>query len=178
VFFVLTESQISQLEVANPFLGRDWFIFADNEVRSQVGLSTDEIFSKLLEFTNTSLGVLQYLLEEPDEVLLQMYPFKSGAIAPLPNVSTLLEKADSSSKVVAGVTVTNYLGAPQGIALYHVVDGVPSTPFDADAIIFIPSPGIPVGTTPIKLNFALRPGDELRALSTGGSCNFVAYITV
>jgi hypothetical protein len=178
VFSMLSEVQLSQLTAANPFLDADAYIFLDDYLVNAVELTTDEIFPKLLEYSTLSLGVLQYILEEPDETLLNMYPFKSGSVAPVANISTLLEKAETSSKVVAGVVVTNYSGAAQGIALYHVVDGAASVPFDADAILYIPSPGVPNGTTPLKINLQLRPGDELRCLSTAGNCGFVSYITV
>lgn len=175
---VLSVDQLAQLRTANPFLSEDDYIYADRYISENTGLTTAQTFAKLLENTTTSLGVLQYALEEPDEVLLVGRPFRSGAIAPAANVPTILETATTSSKLVNTVIVTNYLGAAQGCALYHVVNGVVSVPFDADAILYLPPPAIPNGTTPIRLNVLLRPGDQLRATAFSGSCAFVAYIQV
>lgn len=174
---VLSVDQMQQLRTANPFLSEDDYIYADRMVTTETGLSTNTVFPIILQYTNTSLGVLQYALEEPDEVLLVGRAIKSGAIAPAANASTLLEAANQgSSKMITTVIVSNYSAMAQGISLRHLVLGGASVPPEADNIIFLPSPSVPVGTTPIRLNLMLRPGDQLNALSTAGSCSFVAYI--
>jgi hypothetical protein len=173
----LTNVQLEELRIANPFFDEEAYKLMDFEITSKVNLTTEEVYVKLLEFVTTSLGVLQYILEEPDEVLLNVYPFRSGGVV-AGSTPVVLEEATTSSKTVQAVIVTNYQGSPQGIAIYHVLNGTPAPDFSADAIIWLPEPMIPVGTTPIKLNLMLRPGDQLRVLSTKGSCAFVAYITV
>lgn len=174
----LSVAQLAQLRTANPFLSDEDFKYADFYITDSTGLVTADIFAKLLEYTTTSLGVLQYLLEEPDEVLLNVYPFKSGTATPAANTITDLETATTSSKVVTGVMVSNLGAATCGISLYHLVGGVASANPESDTIIFIPAGSFPIGTTPVRLRFALRPGDKLRCKSTNATTSFVSYIVV
>jgi hypothetical protein len=171
--------QLSQLKQANPFIGDDLeWQYLGYVIREQTGLSSDQIFSKTLEYTQTSLGVLQYLLETPSEVLNQMAIRLSNQVAPAAGVVTLLQDVLETNNIAMINILNPALGsgaaADNDIAtLYHVPAG--ADPLDVHIVVnrivyLLP----PYNRFPFQIQ--IQPGERIFCKSVGGRLNFASYV--
>jgi hypothetical protein len=174
-----TSDQLSQLKQANPFLGDDlewqWICY---QIGQMTGLSSDQTFPKTLEYAQLSLGVQQYLLETPSEVLNQVAIRLSNQVRPAAEVLTLLQDVLETNNIAMINILNPGLGsgaaADNDIAiLYHVPVGV--DPQDVHIVVnriiyLLP----PYNRLPFQIQ--IQPGERIFCKSVGGRLNFASYV--
>jgi hypothetical protein len=170
--------QLSALRTANPFIGDDLeWQYLGYVIREQTGLSSDQIFAKTLEYAQTSLGVQQYLLETPSEVLNQVAIRLSNQVRPDPGVVTLLQDVLETNNV-AMLNILNptlgSVGSGMDIAyIYHVPVGVEPTDMQ---IVLVRNLYVlpPYNRFPFQIQ--IQPGERIFCKSVGGRLNFASYV--
>jgi hypothetical protein len=173
-----TSEQLSQLRAANPFLGDDLeWQYLGYLIREQTGLSSDEIFEKTLEYAATSLGVLQYLLETPSEVLNTLAIRLSNQVRPGAGVVTLLQDVLETNNVAMLNILNPTLGSAESgvdIAyLYHCPVDVEPTDLN---IVLVRNLYVlpPYNRLPFRIQ--IQPGERIFCKSVGGKLNFASYV--
>lgn len=171
--------QLSQLRNANPFIGDDLeWQYLGYLITQQTGLSSGQIFEKTLEYAEISLGVLQYLLETPSEVLNTLAIRLSNQVRPGAGVVTLLQDALDVTNI-CNVNILNPGLGNEGdndiATLYHVLDG--QQPGDVNICVnrivyLLP----PYNRFPFQIQ--LQPGEKIYCKSVGGRLNFQSYLYV
>ncbi len=172
-----TDAQLSQLRAANPFIGDDLeWQYLGYIIAEQTGLSSDQIFDKTLEYADISLGVLQYLLETPSEVLNNLAIRLSNQVRPAAGVVTLLQDVLETNNI----SLINILNPGLGnegdndiATLYHV----PKDTEPADVhivvsrIVFVLPP---YNRFPFRVQ--IQPGEKIYCKSVSGRLNFQSYV--
>lgn len=169
-----TTSQIDQLIDAFPFPSRDEWIYQAYQFEYTTGIDASTVFADFLFAAGEALKQAQYLLEEPDSVLLNNPAQVSGQIRPAANAIELLESASDVRKFVVGLILVNTGGAASQCTIYHVKNGG-----TASDINIIKTPNLlasPNGVVPIDMQLVLNPGESIRVRSVQATVTFSAYI--
>jgi hypothetical protein len=165
----LTDAQLAELQAEQPFFDAETWAWIDSEIAAQTGLTTADFFAQLKVQATNSLGILQYLLETPDEVLFGMPQRLSNQVRPAGNTITELQ-AVLAVQNVATVNVVNTSAASETITIYHRRSGQAA----ADSNIAVMEPL--AATSRKAWQFALQPGETLSVRSSAGTSTFSCYL--
>lgn len=170
----LSPAQLATLIDANPFLASSEWEQISAQIELQTGLGSSDHFAILSSTATLSLGWLQYIFDEPDEVLSNMAYRLSGQVRPAANTIVLIETAVGSRLLAAGLLCVNTGAQADVLTVYHTKAGVAAD--DLSIVDQYNLAGSPTGRVQIPLEIPLQPLESLYVRSQAGTTSISSYV--
>lgn len=170
----LTDPQIKELIDLNPFLSVEQFKRLDRLLGEQLALPTQEYYPEFKTRVQRSTGILAYLLQKSDELLLQRVPMKLKSLNPAQDAdAVLLEVAANTQVMLKQITAVNDSPTTADVEVHHLLSGETKT--RATLILSLTLKAKPNSNFVMGLNLGLKAGEKIVVRASTPNVAFTAY---